>query len=134
MSIHIKSEISHAVDTEIYQSGRPVEYHRRGTSGNFIGTESLGDPQEMDSSVVNNQLIVMDNALRNKEYEYPGTGYDDGRSLAYNMIMGYADRDTWFSQPRDFLQKTRENLRKSNSHVEVMKNALRKRLGSDVIK
>ena len=134
LATHVKSEISHAVDTEIYQSGDPTEYHRRGKSGNFTGTGSLGDPLEMDHSVGNGQLIVMDNALRNMDYEYPGTGYDDGRSLAYNMIMGYDERDTWYSQPRNFIGEAIDNMRQSGILTKVMREALQRRLGKDLIK
>ena len=82
----------------------------------------------------NGQLIVMDNALRNEEYEYPGTGYDDGRSLAYNMIMGYDKRDTWYSQPRNFIGEARDNMRQSGILTKVMREALQRRLGKDLIK
>jgi len=88
----------------------------------------------MDHSVGNGQLIVMDNALRNEEYEYPGTGYDDGRSLAYNMIMGYDKRDTWYSQPRNFIGEARDNMRQSGILTKVMREALQRRLGKDLIK
>jgi len=134
VSTFVKSEISHAVDTEIYQSGNPIEYDRRGESGNFTGTGSLGDPLEMNSSASNGQLIVMDNALRNKDYEYPGSGYDDGRSLAYNMIMGYNQRDTWYSQPRNFIEKARDNMKHSGTLIEVMRGAMKKRLGVNNVK
>ena len=130
----VKSEISHAVDTEIYQSGNPIEYDRRGESGNFTGTGSLGDPLEMDSSVSNGQLIVMDNALRNKEYEYPGSGYDDGRSLAYNMIMGYNNKNTWYNMPRNFIREARDNMKESGTLIEVMRGAMKKRMGVNNVK
>lgn len=113
----VKNEISHAVETEIYQSGEPVEYDRRGENG-FPGTGSLGDPQEMEHVVVNGRLIVMDLALPSKQY---------GMDLTKSIIKGYWDKNYWWNMPRDFLEKTRDNLRSSNSHVKVIKQALKKR-------
>ena len=95
--------------------------------GNPYNTESLADPLEMEHSVSNGQLMVMDTALPSKPESLD-------MDLTYAIIHGYWGMDHWWNEPRDFLQKTRENLKSSNSHVEVMRNALKKRLGSNVIK
>jgi len=131
LATHVKSEISHAVDTQIYQSGIPESYSRRASDGsgkmsNPYNTGSLADPLEMEHSVSNGQLMVMDTALPSKPESL-------NMDLTYAIVHGYWGMDHWWNEPRDFLRKTRENLKSSNSHVEVMRNALKKRLG-DVIK
>jgi len=127
-----KKEIQNSIDTEIYQSGIPSMYERRGLSG-ALGSGSLADPNEMDYNVKDGVLRMVDSAERNMSYgDFPGIGYDLSKSLAYNMEYGYGNE--WYSKPRPFLKKTIENMRESNSHVIAMRLGLQRRLGKDVVK
>ena len=131
---HVKEEISKAVKTEVYDAGIPAKYVRRGEGG-FLGSGSLGDPDEMNIKVLNMRLMVTDDAFRNFGFLlHPGYGYDDTKTLVENITYGYGDRNTWYNEPRPFISVARENIRQKNSHVETMRNGLKKRLGSDNVK
>jgi hypothetical protein len=133
MAEHVKSEISKSVETTVYSAGQPTMYHRRGENGNFLGSGSLGDPNEMDYQVNNGVLKVVDNADRSSDYN-PGYGYDESKSLAYNIEFGWGNKDEWYSKARPFMTDAKENMQKTNSHVKVMKDGLKKRLGANVVK
>lgn len=117
----VKEEISHAVETEVYAAGTPEVYQRRGSPGNFMGTGSLGDPQEMFHTVSNGILKVTDDA----QPFNPGFGLDLDEAITY----GYGNKNKWWNKPRPFLSEAVENMKTTNSHVEVMKEGLEKRLG-----
>lgn len=117
----VKEEISHAVETEVYAAGTPKVYQRRGSPGNFMGTGSLGDPQEMQHSVSNGILKVTDDA----QPFNPGFGLELDEAISY----GYGDKSLWWNKPRPFENVAVENMKMTNSHVVVMKEALGKRLG-----
>jgi len=88
----------------------------------------------MNYNVKDGVLRMTDDAERNMDYEFAGIGYDESKSLAYNMEFGYGNKILWYNQPRPFLHKTIENMKKSNSHVIAMRLALQKRLGKDVVR
>ena len=91
----------------------------------------------MSSTLINDGVLeVKDNADFNHDFASNHGGYGDvdlSKSLSYNIQYGYGDRDQPWNEPREFITETKKDIKSSNSHVEVMKNALRKRLG-DVVK
>ena len=125
---HVKEEIQTSVSDTVYAAGEPEVYQRRGGNayggmGNSLGTGSLGDPNEMNHTVRDGELSVTNDAEPDRPW---------WRNLAEAIEFGYADKDTWYSQPRPFMKSATENMKDSGSHVEVMKDALKKR-GLDVI-
>jgi len=117
----VKEEISHAIETEVYAAGTPEVYQRRGSPGNFMGTESLGDPQEMHHTVLDGVLEVTDDA----QPFNPGFGLELDEAITY----GYGGKNRWYNKARPFENVAVENMKQTNSHVEVMKEGLEKRLG-----
>ena len=92
----------------------------------------------MGSNLINDGVLeIKDNADFNHEFASSHGGYGDidlSKSLAYNIEYGYSNRDQPWNEPRDFMNETKKDIKSSNSHVEVLKIALRKKLGSDVVK
>lgn len=128
----VKEQVMVAVDEAVYQSGSPAVYKRRGGNdyggmGNPIGSGSLADQNQMNHIVNNGELVVTNDAERNKDYKFAGIGYDTNKSLTENIVEGYGDRSRWYNQPRDFMEEARENLRRDKYHVEAMKIGLKKR-------
>ena len=131
---HVKEKIQSHVATDVYNAyPNPVEYERRN-----LENGSLGDTKQMSSTLINDGVLeVKDNADFNHDFASNHGGYGDidlSKSLAYNIEYGYGSKSQPWNEPRDFIAETRKDIKNSNSHVEVMRNALRKRLGSDVIK
>jgi len=121
-----KDELMTGISESVYSSGQPKEYLRRKYSDG-----GLADRDTMKHTVSNMTLIVTPEAERNVKYnEDPGHGYDTSKSLAYNIVKGYGK--AWYSEPRDFISTTIDNIKESKSHVECMKDALRDR-GIDVL-
>jgi len=130
MSKHVKEEIQTAVSTEIYMSGTPEEYIRRGGNayggmGNPVGTGSLGDVSQMHHSVINGTLKVTNDAYRNDDYDYAGFGYDTSKSLLENLQEGYGYKNHWWNKSRPVLPVAIKHMKDTGIHVEVFKEALR---------
>ena len=123
---HVKEQIMTAISIEVYGAGIPQIYVRRGGNvyggmGNTMGTGSLADPQEMHHTVSNCTLKVTDDAQPSN----PGFGLELDEAITY----GYGRKNMWWNKPRPFLSEAVENMETTNSHVEVMKEGLEKRLG-----
>jgi len=134
VATHVKEKISNHVQTDVYSAyPNPIEYERRN-----LQNGSLGDIKQMESNLINDGVLkITDNADFNHDFaSMYDRGYGDvdlSKSLAYNIEYGYGSKNQPWNEPRDFIAETKKDIKNSNSHVEVMKNALRKRLG-DVVK
>lgn len=109
----VKESIQTAVSSEIYGSGDPIFYKRRG-----LRDGSLGDVNEMNHEVSGNILTVTDDA----KSKLP---WDNGRTLAENMEYGYGE--AWYSVSRPFINGedgAKNILREDKSHIEAMKDGL----------
>jgi len=131
---HVKDKISNHVQSDVYSAyPNPIEYTRRN-----LQNGSLGDIKQMESNLINDGVLeVKDNADFNHDFASIHGGYGDidlSKSLAYNIEYGYGSMSQPWNEPRDFINETKKDIKSSNSHVEVLKGALRKRLGSDIIK
>jgi len=127
MSKYVKEEIMSAVSDTVYGAGIPEYYDRRagntyGGMGNAYGTGSLGDPLEMEHSVSNGILMVMDTALPSKPESL-------NMDLTSAIVHGYWDKSEWWNMPRDFITATKKNIKETGGHIDVMRWALEKRLG-----
>ena len=134
VSSHVKEKISNHVQTDVYNAyPNPIEYTRR----NFQ-SGSLGDIEQMKSNLINDGVLeIKDNADFNHDFASIHGGYGDidlSKSLSFNIEYGYGNKEYPWNEPRDFMNETKKDIKSSNSHVEVLKGALRKRLGNDVIK
>ena len=132
MAIYVKEEIMSAVSDTIYGAGQPEYYDRRagnayGGMKSAYGTESLGDPQEMEHSVSNGRLIVMDTALPKKPESL-------NMDLTTAIVRGYGDMNHWWNEPRDFIGDAVKNMKETKGFIDVMKWAMQKRMGKDVVK
>lgn len=118
----IKDEIQSSISDEVYSVYEPKNYERRGyTDG------GLGDKNTMTVELVGDDTIkVTPDAERNTSYEFAGVGYDTSKSLAENIIEGYGNRAHVWNQPRDFIEETKNNLKRNKHHVEVLKDGLEK--------
>lgn len=119
----VKDQIIESVDEVVYDAGEPVYYQRRGFGDGSLG---LGGRSQMEHTVSNGLLEVIDNAKAQK-------GWDNGKSLAENIEYGYGDKYQWYNQPRPFIEHARESLKKNKNHVEMMEEGLEKR-GLKVVK
>lgn len=128
----VKEEIQTAVSMDVYAAGDPVSYERRGLNK---GTGSLGDPDTMTKDLNRStlELTITPDADRNMKYSFPGIGYDISSSLAHNIVYGYGNKIEWYNKPRDFIKTAKENMEAAKSHVEVMKEGLRDRLGNSAV-
>ena len=122
---HVKEEIQTAISTEVYAAGTPKYYDRRGGNdyggmGNPLGTDSLADTKEMNHTVINGELKVTDDAMPSSLWNM---------NLDEAITYGYGSKDQWWNEPRPFMSVAVENMKESNSHIEIMKEALEKRLG-----
>ena len=122
---HVKEQIMTAISTEVYSKGIPEVYERRGGNayggmGNTYGTDSLADPKEMNHTVSNGVLRVTDDAMPSNLWN---------RDLDEAITYGYGNKNKWWNKPRPFENVAVENMKTTNSHVEVFKEALQKRLG-----
>lgn len=126
----VKDELQTGMSEVVYSAGEPKKYPRR-----YYSDGGLGDRETMKHELVaSGELVVIPDAERNVEYNsYPGYGYDTSHSLAWNIVKGYGDKNKWYNQPRDFIQQTIENMQKTKSHVDCMKDALKKRLGEKAV-
>jgi len=111
-----KLEEQEHVQTDIYNSGSPVIYKRRGFS---LGSDGLGDINEMESTLIDNGTIEIVNKAEPKAY------WDTPNSLATNIEMGYGLE--WYSVSRPFQQRTVESLEQNKKHVTALKAGLVKR-------
>ena len=130
---HVKDKISKHVQSDVYNAyPNPVVYTRRN-----LQNGSLGDVEQMESNLINDGVLkITDNADFNHDFASRHGGYGDidlSKSLSFNIEYGYGNKEYPWNEPRDFMNKTKKDIKSSNSHVEVMKNALKKRLG-DVVK
>jgi len=91
----------------------------------------------MESNLINDGVLeIKDNADFNHDFASSHGGYGDidlSKSLSFNIEFGYGSKNQPWNEPRNFMNETKKDIKSSNSHVEVMRNALKKRLG-DVIK
>jgi len=111
-----KLEEQEHVQEDIYNSGSPIHYKRRGFSP---GSEGLGDINEMESTLIENGTIEIVNKSEPKAY------WDTPNSLATNIEMGYGNE--WYSISRPFQQRTVESLEQNKKHVIALKAGLVKR-------
>ena len=111
-----KIEIQKAVDEKIYRSGSPVWYDRRDLTNG-----SLGDINEMkhDINISGSEVLleVTDEAQSKLPWD---------QNLTSAMVYGYGAKDQWFNEERDFLETARENMRNDKSHVDAMREGLRR--------
>jgi hypothetical protein len=125
----VKDKISDHVKSDVYDVYRkPIEYKRRG----FIeGSGGLGDTEQMDSRLIQDGVLeVKNNADFNHPFAYTHGGYGDidlDKSLTENIEFGYGLMDAPFNQPRPFIKNTREEIRSSRLHIEILKSALKSR-------
>lgn len=111
-----KLEEQEHVQTDIYNSGTPIMYKRRGFS---LGSDGLGDIYEMESTLIDNGTIEIVNKAEPKAY------WDTPNSLATNIEMGYGSE--WYSVSRPFQQRTVESLEQNKKHISALKTGLVKR-------
>jgi len=111
-----KLEEQEHVQTDIYNSGSPILYKRRGFA---FGSEGLGDINEMESTLIENGTIEIVNRAEPKAY------WDTPNSLATNIELGYGEE--WYSVSRPFQQRTVESLKQNKKHVSALKAGLVKR-------
>ena len=133
VATHVKGKISNHVQTDVYSAySNPIEYTRRN-----LQNGSLGDIEQMKSNLINDGVLeIKDNADFNHDFASIHGGYGDidlSKSLSFNIEFGYGSMSQPWNEPRDFMNETKKDIKSSNSHVEVLKGALRKRLG-DVVK
>jgi len=131
---HVKEKISNHVQTDVYSAyPNPIEYERRN-----LQNGSLGDIKQMESNLINDGVLkITDNADFNHEFASSHGGYGDidlSKSLSYNIEYGYGSKNQPWNEPRDFMNETKKDIKSNNSHVEVLKGALRKRLGNDMVR
>jgi len=134
VATHVKEKISNHVQSDVYNAyPNPVVYTRRN-----LQNGSLGDTEQMKSNLINDGVLeVKDNADFNHDFASEHGGYGDidlSKSLAYNIEYGYGSMSQPWNEPRDFINETKKDIKSNNSHVEVLKGALRKRLGNDVVR
>lgn len=112
----VKDEIIMSVDEVVYGSGSPLVYERRGLSPN---SEGLGGRSQMHHTVSQDGVLeVTDDAEAKNDWDM---------NLTEAIEYGYSNRETWYNQPRPFMENARENLRDGKYHVERMKEGLEKR-------
>ena len=87
--------------------------------GNPLSTGSLADQNEMEATLIQDGVLeVVDNAE-------PSSDYDMDLDIA--IEYGYGTRDKWYNQPRPFMETAKNNMRRSKSHVDAMKEGLQNR-------
>lgn len=125
----IKDELESSA-IEMLNEYEPSVYDRR-SSSNSLDSGGIADKNTMSSELISSGvLIVIPKAERNMDFsKYPGWGYDTNKSLAQNLIEGYGNRQYPWNQPRDFIEDTRENLRRNKNHVEAMRDGLEEIFG-----
>jgi len=135
VSTMVKEKIQKHVASDVYAVyPNPIEYERR-----QFENGSLGDIKQMESTLIDDGVLkVQDIADFNHEFaSMYGRGYggvDLSKSLSFNIEYGYGTLDQPWNKPRQFIKGTREDIKDSNSHVETMKNALRRRFGNSAVK
>jgi len=135
VSTMVKNKISNHVALDVYVVyPNPIEYERR-----HFENGSLGDVKQMESTLIDDGVLkVQDNADFNHEfasmYDRGYGGVDLSKSLSENIEYGYGSMSRIWNKPRRFIKNTKEDIKDSNSHVETMKIALRKRLGNSAVK
>ena len=134
VSTMVKEKIQKHVASDVYAVyPNPIEYERR-----QFENGSLGDTKQTSSTLINDGVLkITDNADFNHDFASSHGGYGDvdlSKSLSFNIEYGYGTLDQPWNKPRQFIKGTREDIKDSNSHVETMKNALRRRLGNSAVK
>lgn len=129
----VKEEIQQGVSSKVYEAGKPEMYIRRGAMdnnefmGNPMGTGSLADIKEMKHKVKDGTLTVTNEAKKNICFPKNKFGYDDSKSLAYNIEFGYGDMDFWFNRPRQFMKEAINNMKENKGHIDAMIDGLKKK-------
>jgi len=116
VSTTAKLEEQEHVQEDIYNSGSPIFYQRRGFG---VGSRGLGDISQMESTLIENGTIEIVNNAK------PQSNWNTPKSLATNIEMGYGE--DWYSVPRPFQQRTVESLKQNKNHVTALKTGLVKR-------
>ena len=124
LSQHVKEVQQGSVSDVVYGAGSPRYYKRRGGNahGGLSGADgsgSLADTQEMNHTVSPDGTLTVTNDAKPAKR---GFG-----NLAKAIEEGYGSKDRWYSQPRPFIQNTRDILEETGSHVDVLKDSLRKK-------
>lgn len=129
----VKDELESSALEVIHGAGEPIKYPRR-SSSNSLGSGGIADKNTMTSNLISDgTLSVSPDADRNREFnDYAGWGYDENNSLAFNLQMGYGNKQYWWNQPRPFVDEARENLKNNKAYLEAMKDGLRAK-GLDVV-
>lgn len=125
----VEAEVQ-AIEENVYGVYSPKMYDRRGDMGGFA------DPHNIEATVSNGKLKV-----RNVTEPNPGGTLDNARVttgkhldqlIAYGHGSGgfydFPKGGASFMAPRPFVEKTVDDLRRRNAHVEALKDGL-KRLG-----
>jgi hypothetical protein len=115
----VKEHISDEVVNTVYSAGTPLFYDRRG-EGNYVGTGSLRDPEEMEVDVNNGVLTVEDNA----DFKDP-SGRMYGTSLAETIEYG-TSKTAWWNEERPFISNAETKLFQDKDHVKAMKDGLKR--------
>lgn len=116
VSTAAKLEEQEHVQEDIYNSGIPIIYKRRGFG---VGSRGLGDISQMESTLIENGTVEIVNKAEPQAY------WDTPNSLATNIELGYGNK--WYSVSRPFQQKTVESLEQNKKHVTALKTGLIKR-------
>lgn len=126
----VKDEIESSV-IEMQDKYDPTYYIRR-SSSNSLNSGGLADKNTMHHNLISSGVLeVTPQADFNYDFAenhgFPSIygNVDYNKSLVSNIIGGYGDKSHPWNRPRDFVEDTRENLRRNKNHVESMKDGLR---------
>jgi len=107
----------------VYSAYKPVIYNRRYNEGGLLDNENIHSELISDGTIsITNETPV------NAAYG----GDDSAMSLTEQIIEGkgydyQGDGTGAYLEPRDFMEDTREELRKTGDHVTALKKGLIKR-------
>lgn len=111
---------------DVYDVYLPNQYTRREDNGGLI------DPNNINSSIEKNTLVVENNTLGAPEYGidnkvFPSQNKDKEIAGVIETGKGY-DIHSWEYDgvPRPFIQNTREDLKNNKYHVKALKQGLKK--------
>lgn len=131
----VKDEMQRQVFDVVYQAypepKYPIEYERRGWKE---GSGGLADREVMEATVIKGRdgiTLSVVNMARGSDNEQlllaPLVEYGDGVYGYYDYPYNQ-DNTAWkFLSPRPFIEATRESLKESGLHAEVLKQELNKK-------
>lgn len=115
----VKDEMVEQVDKVVYSQYTP--YNLDGGDHHYHRTYQLKNKDNMESTMPNDSTLEVENVREGAETVVTGKGYEWGKNSGYVRDL---DKEIG---ARDFIQATRDEMSRKKSHIQALKEGLKKK-------